>query len=340
MKFNRILGSISTTLLMIFVLNSCSIVQKTEDAIRGEVLATYSERKITRGEVEDYYKGFEDALKGRYGEDYKSNKEYINQQLKAFAENYAQNAIFIEEFSNREIATEEEINKEVDNIISETKHLFIDDENGTLDDGHGHKINEEKLNKELKAAYYTDIEDYRAKQIDRLKIDKLVNDVIKDVSVNEEEIKDYYEENKDSKYVTKSGAVMYHILVSTEEEALKVKERIQSGEKYEDLAAELNSDSTSQTGGSLGFVEYDNTNYDPDFLAGARNLKEGEISDPIKTQFGYHVIKVTDIKEESVYDDFDSVKSNIEQTILNEKKQKLVSEFSDNLFKEKNLKIN
>lgn len=339
MKFNKLISKISMIALVFFVLSSCSIVQKTEEAIRGEVLATYDGRKITRGEVEDYFKGFDAALIERYGEDYKNNSEYLNEQLKAFAENYAQNSILIEEFDKRGIATEEEINEEIDNMVSEVMHLFIDEENGTLDDGHGHKINEEKLNEALKAAFYVDIEDYKAKQRDIIKINKLVDDLVKDVSVSEDEILEYYENNKDEKYKTGAGATMYHILVDTEEEALKVKERIEAGEKYEDIAAELNKDATSQTGGSLGFVEYDNTSFDADFLEGAKNLSEGEISDPVKTQFGYHIIKVEGIKSEPEYDDIESVRLDIEETLLNEKKQNLVNEFSENLFKEKNLKI-
>lgn len=339
MKFNKLISKISMIALMFFVLSSCSIVQKTEEAIRGEVLATYDGRKITRGEVEDYFKGFDAALIERYGEDYKNNSEYLNEQLKAFAENYAQNSILIEEFGKRGIATEEEINEEIDNMVSEVMHLFIDEENGTLDDGHGHKVNEEKLNEALKAAFYVDIEDYKTKQRDIIKINKLVDDLVKDVSVSEDEILEYYENNKDEKYKTGAGATMYHILVDTEEEALKVKERIEAGEKYEDIAAELNKDATSQTGGSLGFVEYDNTSYDADFLEGAKNLSEGEISDPVKTQFGYHIIKVEGIKSEPEYDDIESVRVDIEETLLTEKKQNLVNEFSENLFKEKNLKV-
>ncbi len=339
MKFNKLISKISMIALVFFVLSSCSIVQKTEEAIRGEVLATYDGRKITRGEVEDYFKGFDDALIERYGEDYKNNSEYVNQQLKAFSENYAQNFILIEEFDKRAIATEEEINEEINNMVSEVMHLFIDEENGTLDDGHGHKVNEEKLNEALKAAFYVDIEDYKTKQKDIIKINKLVDDLVKDVSVSEDEILEYYENNKDEKYKTGAGATMYHILVDTEEEALKVKERIEAGEKYEDIAAELNKDATSQTGGSLGFVEYDNTSYDADFLEGAKNLSEGEISDPVKTQFGYHIIKVEGIKSEPEYDDIESVRVDIEETLLTEKKQNLVNEFSENLFKEKNLKV-
>lgn len=338
MKFNKIISKISATLLAFSLLTSCSIVEKTDEAIRGEVLATYEDRKITRGEVEDYFKGFDHALIDRYGEDYKTNKEYLRDQLRIFTENYAQNQILIEEFDRRGIMSEEEISEKVEESLSNAKHLFIDEENG-VDDGDGHKINEEGFKEALNRAFYVDEEDYKNKQRDIIKINALIDDVIKDVSVTEEEIRNYYEENKDTMYITKPGANMYHILVDTEDEALKVKERLNNGEKYEDIAAELNKDATSQTGGSLGYIEYDDSNYDQDFLAGAKELKEGEISDPVKTQFGYHIIKVTDIKDEPEYDDFESVKIDIEESLLNTKKEALVTEFTENLFKEKKLKI-
>lgn len=339
MKFNKLINKISILSLMFFTLSSCSIVKKTDDAIRNEIVATYSLKKITRGEVEDYFKGFVPALVEKYGQDYKNNNEYINKQLRAFTENYAQNLILIEEFDKRGIATDDEIDKEIDEMVNNIKESFIDNENGTLDIGDGRKIDEEKLNAELKASFYVDIEDYKVKQRDIQKINKLVEDLIKDVSVTEDEIRKEYEDNKDKKYVTGPGAIMSHILVNTEEEALKVKERISSGEKYEDLAAELNKDSTSKTGGSLGFVEYDSKNFDQDFLNGAKNLKEGEISDPVKSSFGYHIIKVEGIRSEPKYDDFESVKTSIEQILLNEKRRKEVSDFSEKLYKDNKLKI-
>lgn len=339
MKFNKLINKISILSLMFFTLSSCSIVKKTDDAIRNEIVATYSSKKITRGEVEDYFKGFVPALIEKYGQDYKNNSEYINKQLKAFTENYAQNLILIEEFNRRGIATDDEIDKEIDEMVNNIKESFVDNENGTLDIGDGRKINEEKLNAELKASFYVDIEDYRIKQRDIQKINKLVEDLIKNVNVTEDEIRKEYEDNKDERYIIGPGAVMSHILVNTEEEALKVKERISSGEKYEDLAAELNKDSTSKTGGSLGFVEYDSKNFDQDFLNGAKNLKEGEISDPVKSSFGYHIIKVEGIRNEPKYDDFESVKLSIEQILLNEKRREEVSDFSEKLYKDNKLKI-
>lgn len=339
MKFNKIINKISIILLSCFMLYSCSMIKKTENAIRNEIVATYNNVKITRGEVEDYYKGFESALIEKYGKDYKSNREYVSKQLKTFSENYAQNQLLLKEFKNRNLLTDEEINEEVDKLVTSLKSSFIDNENGTLDNGDGNKINEEKLNAALKTYFYVDIEDYKQKQRDILKINKLVEDITKDVSVTDEEAQKYYDEKKEKDYKRGPGAVLSHILVSSEEEALKVKERIKNGEKYEDLASELNKDSTKKTGGSLGFVEYDSKNYDKDFLNGAKNLKEGEISDPVKTQFGYHIIKAKNIKSETEYIDFSTVKDKIKESILNDKKRNVVTDFSEKLYKDNKLKI-
>lgn len=326
-------------LLSCFMLSSCTMVKKTDSAVRSEIVATFTNAKITRGEVEDYYKGFEPALIEKFGKDYKTNREYLTKQLKTFSENYAQNRLLINEFEKRKLYTEEQVNEEVEKIVTSLMNSFIDDEKGTLDNGNGHKINEEKLNKALHTYFYVDINDYREKQRDIFKINKLVEDLTKDVTVTDEEVKEYYEKHKDKNYKKAPGAEMSHILASTEEEALKIKERIKNGEKYEDLAAEYNKDSTRTKGGSLGFIEYDSKNYDPDFLKGAKNLKEGEISDPVKTQFGYHIIRVKNVRTEPEYIDFDSIKDKVKQAALNDKKNIVVTDFAEKLYKDNKLKI-
>lgn len=85
-----------------------------------------------------------------------------------------------------------------------------------------------------------------------------------------------------------------HILVETEEEAIKLKEEILSGRPFEDVAAENSLCPSGARGGDLGFFgrgqmvkEFENTAFD---------LKIGEISDPVKTNFGWHLIIVTDQK--------------------------------------------
>ena len=112
---------------------------------------------------------------------------------------------------------------------------------------------------------------------------------------------------------------MAHILVPTEKEAKEIKAKYDAGTSFEELAAEYGTDGTKDQGGALGFIEYDSPSYDADFLAGAKTLKEGQVSDPIKTQFGWHLIKVTNVQTEKVTKSFDEVKDQVMATVKEEK---------------------
>ena len=87
-----------------------------------------------------------------------------------------------------------------------------------------------------------------------------------------------------------------HILVETEEEANEVIERLEAGEDFADLAEELSLDTTSGVqGGDLGFVPAGS------FVAAVDEavftLPIGEISEPIETQFGWHIVEVLEREE-------------------------------------------
>ena len=88
-----------------------------------------------------------------------------------------------------------------------------------------------------------------------------------------------------------------HILVASEEEALQARERIAGGEEFTDVAREISSCPSSAEGGALGSIPADTTQYDKDFMAGAKALAVDEISEPVKTQFGWHLIVVTNRSE-------------------------------------------
>ena len=110
-----------------------------------------------------------------------------------------------------------------------------------------------------------------------------------------------------------------HILVKTEEEAKKLYDEIKNGASFAKIAEEKSLCTSGQNGGDLGFVTYDQANYDKDFLEGFKNLGEGQISDPVKSQFGYHIIKATGLKDSQVTP-FDQVKDQIKAQLLQEKK--------------------
>lgn len=83
-----------------------------------------------------------------------------------------------------------------------------------------------------------------------------------------------------------------HILVETEEEAIKLKEEILSGTSFEDVAAENSLCPSGARGGDLGF--FGRGQMVKEFETVAFDLNVGEISDPVRTNFGWHLIVVTD----------------------------------------------
>ena len=86
-------------------------------------------------------------------------------------------------------------------------------------------------------------------------------------------------------------AVASHILISTEEEALDLKQQIADGASFADLARAHSSCPSGKEGGSLG--EFGQGDMVPEFDAVIfGDLAIGEVSDPVKTQFGYHLIEV------------------------------------------------
>lgn len=113
-----------------------------------------------------------------------------------------------------------------------------------------------------------------------------------------------------------------HILVEDEAVAKTVAERIKKGEDFAKIAAELSKDPGSgKEGGSLGWFSKDRMV--PEFAEAAFKLKKGEVSEPVKSQFGWHVIKLEDRRTKPL-PDFASVKPQIDQYLERKAQQDLV----------------
>lgn len=81
----------------------------------------------------------------------------------------------------------------------------------------------------------------------------------------------------------------------------QVRAQLERGAKFDDVARRESADTVSgQQGGDLGWVKRSATNFDPQFLAAARALRPGQLSRPVSTQFGYHLIKVDAAKGDSI----------------------------------------
>jgi foldase protein PrsA len=158
----------------------------------------------------------------------------------------------------------------------------------------------------------------------------------KDVTVEEEELRTYYEENKD-KYTEPEQVKARHILVEDEETAKSILKKLETGEDFAEIAKEESADSGSKDkGGDLGFFE--RGVMDASFEEAAFSLGIGEISAPVKTMFGYHIIRVEDKKPERLAP-FEEVRDDVRKQVIKQK-SKLTSEVLSDLKDAAQIKIN
>ena len=151
--------------------------------------------------------------------------------------------------------------------------------------------------------------------------DAYFNSTIKP-SITDEEIKAAYDKEA-SKVKVSERVRARHILVQTEKEARDVLARLNKGEKFEDIAKQVSLDGSKDYGGDLGYFSAEEMV--PEFSKAAFSLKIGETSEPIKTDYGWHVIKVEDRKQGGAQP-FDQVKAGIKAVLMRKKVQDVVTE--------------
>jgi len=103
-----------------------------------------------------------------------------------------------------------------------------------------------------------------------------------------------------------------HILVATEDDAKAVFEQLRKGADFATLAKEKSKDPSSSEGGDLGYFTRDRMV--PEFADAAFKLQVGQISDPVKTEFGWHIIKLEDKRTRPI-PEFDKVKDQLETMV-------------------------
>lgn len=302
-RIKKIIAAVAILTIAVSAMG-CKMIEKTPEAIQKTVLATVGNEKITKGDLD---KQIAAQLKQQFGDDYATNTK-VQQQVKQAKQqglnNLVTQSILLQKATELNLKpSDEDINKQVDEQITQIKSQYTQE--GQFEDA-------------LKQANLTEdqLKDEFKKQVI---MNAVQQDIVKDITVTDEDIQTYYDENKDKQFSVGAGANVAHILVDSEDTAKSLKAKLDAGADFATLAKENSKDTgTAAKGGSLGFVPYNSTQYVAEFVEGFKNLKEGEVSQPVKSQYGYHIIKATGLKAATVTP-LDQVKDQIKSTLTQQK---------------------
>ncbi|GJL78126.1 MAG: peptidylprolyl isomerase [Nitrospinaceae bacterium] len=169
-----------------------------------------------------------------------------------------------------------------------------------------------------------------------LLIKKLIDEQVNSkVSVNEEELRQYFEEHEVEFHKGKQVKAL-HIMVETEEEALAIKKQLDSDARdFSDLARELSLGPEGAEGGDLGYLEQGHM---PAELEDIFKLKVGEVSNVIRTPYGSHIFKVVDKKKDQKMS-FEESKKIIHDKLLRERQDTAFHAWLSELKEKANIEI-
>lgn len=298
--------------LILAVLQQAAFSAETKK--QNDVIATVNGKKITQKEIADRLEG----IKGADAETLNNIKQEMIDQLITDT--------LLEEFIDKQglVVAQEEIEREVDQISS----------NITGNQRYAGLSLEQVL-----ASIGSNIGEFKKGIKYSIALDKYFNNKLDD-----ETLKKYFEENK-SLFNGESVRVS-HILIDTREMKTKedisqaleqiknIKKKIDSGASFDLLAKKYSNHISAQLGGDLGFIQRKGTLAKP-FLDAAFSLQSGEVSEPVKTEYGYHLIKVTE-KKEGVDVKFADVKKKVRLEAMDTEILKLL----ERLHKEAQIVIN
>ncbi len=149
------------------------------------------------------------------------------------------------------------------------------------------------------------------------------------VKVSDDEVKAYFQNNPQQFQETEERRAS-HVLVKTEDEAKQVAEQVKNGADFGNVADQKSIDPSAKTNhGDLGF--FGKGQMVPEFEQAVFSMSKGQVSAPIKTQFGYHVIKLNDIQVRPKVDFTPTVAAQIKESLMAQKRRTVTSEYLNKL---------
>jgi foldase protein PrsA len=195
-----------------------------------------------------------------------TKEEFYSEMKDYVGESMLYNMVVIKVLEDKYEVTD----KEVDEAVQEVK-----DEQGDM------------FSMWLMQQGYPDEDAFREQTYQRLLQEKLV---FEDIEISDEQIEKKFNEMKENREIEIRAS---HILVEDEATAKEVKQKLDDGADFAELAQEYSSDGSAANGGDLGY--FATGKMVKEFEDAAYSLGENEVSGPVKSEHGYHIIKVTDI---------------------------------------------
>src|SRR5215217_488541 len=222
--------------------------------------------------------------------------------------------------------------KEVDQELAKLKEQVGDQARASGQD----VSNQEAYEQALKQNNITE-DQLRDDIRENLPVQKVQEKVAGDAEPSDAEIQKYYEKNKEAQFTTPEQVCVRHILFNKDQKqkAEDIKKQLENDGDFAKLAKEYSQDPGSAAkGGDLGCLGKGETV--PDFEEAAFGAKQGEIVGPVKTQFGYHILEVTQAKPKQIRP-LSEVESQIRSQLSTEKQSEAFSKWLEDQKKQRNV---
>jgi parvulin-like peptidyl-prolyl isomerase len=283
----------------------------TDIEVPANAIAVVGDREISKEEYDRLLASAEKTYEAREQEFPAAGTPEFAQLRNAIVRSLVEQAQF--EIAAEELnvtVSDEDVDKRLDELKEE---FFQGDEQKYKDELEAQGLTEEQVKSDLRT---------------RLLSEKVFEKVTSEVEVTDDEVQKYYDDNA-AQFETPASRDVRHILVKSKARADQLHAQLEDGADFAKLARQFSQDPASKKDGGK-FNAQQGATVAP-FDKVAFELDTGELSDPVKTQFGWHIIEaVGDIQEKSTQD-LSEVEEQIRDTLLEEKKNSRINEWIEEL---------
>ncbi len=316
MKSMRIALALVVVLLGVLVAAGCG---GSDESVPSGSVAVVDGTEIPKAEL--------DALLARAKKSYASQKrEFPKAGTAEYQSLQTQAVAFLVQRTEYDMEAESLglaiTDKDVDARVAEVKKEYFSNDQA-------------KLDKQLSDQGYTN-DTFRADIRAQIVSEKLYDSVTSDIKITDEDAKKYYDENSANYQVAESRDVR-HILVKTRAEAEKVVAQLANGESFAAIAKQVSLDPGSKDNGGKLTISRGQTV--APFDQSAFLLKTNQVSKPIKTEFGYHVIEPLGEIKPAKATPFDEVKAQIKTQLLDTRKNEAIQKWAADIRKDYDSKV-